>query len=147
MTKIFSAMVVVALCLGLGSSVLADGATVMKDVPIGGLLPSNDCTGEDLILSGTAKIVIRGNGGVHLGVSDVSAEGVDSGTIWEGVGVSTQNGSTRSGENGATVTTVTFKIRLKSGDTTFSQKLTTHITMNANGDVTSEVELENTSCR
>jgi len=135
-----------AVGIGLATEPALAGATVLKDLSIDGVLAANSCTGEDLALHGTALIVI-GTNGLHFKVANVTAEGVDTGRDWVGVGVSTQSFTSNTNANGTTSMTGTFKIQLKSGSDTFFAKTTSHVTVNANGETTSETELEILKCK
>jgi len=146
MKKFCSSIVVIAI-LGMFTATAFAGVLVLKDISIGGGLEGNECTGEDLFLTGTAHIVVKGGGNVHLKIADVSAEGVDSGDTWTSKSVSVQHGITTSGENGATNTTTVFRIRLKNGDDSFQAKITAHTTVDANGNVTSDFETESADCK
>ena len=140
-----SSLVIVAAC-GLFAVSAFAGATVLKAVQVGGLLPSNECTGEAVNLAGTAHVVLH-KGNLHLKISDVTATGVDTGRVWTSKSVSTQNQTSAGGPNGATVTTTTIKIQLQSGDDSFKSKITAHTTENANGDITVDFFTETFDCQ
>lgn len=147
MNKFIGGLVLATVIGAFTATAIASGAArVLSDIPIGGILEENDCSGEDLFLRGTAHIVIH-NGNVHLKIADVTATGVDTDTVWASKSVSVQKTTTSNGENGATTTTTVFRIRLASGNDRFQAKITAHTTVNANGDVTSEFETETADCK
>lgn len=145
MKNILSYAAILALCVCMGAPADA-GALVLKDFPIGGVLEANDCTEEAAVLAGIAHVVVNNNG-VHLKVSSATAEGEDTGTIWSSVSSAIQHQSTKAGVNGAMTTTTVFRIRLANEDSSFSVKMTSHTTVNANGDLTADFDFEDADCK
>jgi hypothetical protein len=145
--KNFCSCIVGIAMLGVFTATVFAGVLVLKDFPIQGALAANDCTGEVLTLSGTAHVVVKDGGNVHLKIADVSAEGVDSGDVWTSKSVSVQNGTTSTDENGASNTTTVFRIRLENGDDSFQAKITAHTTVDANGNVTSDFVTDEADCK
>jgi len=145
-TYALGVLAAVAICAPLVTAPARAQATVLQNLPIAGALPPNDCTGEPLLLAGTAQILLAPNG-LQLKVADVTATGAVSGDEWTGVGVSTQTVTTTGGASGASTNTFTFQIRLTNGDDWFLSKGTSHVTVNADGTITSDFEFDNLRCR
>ena len=137
----------VTLGAGLGVQSARAGATVLKDIPIGGTQDATDCCGEQVGLTGVAHVVLPPSGGVRLKISDVAGVGMDTGDDYVGVGVSTQIITNHVSENGATNSTFTFHLRMRSDNCEFLARGNAHITTNANGDVTSDFEFDSVTCK
>jgi hypothetical protein len=122
----------------------ASKATVYKDVEIGGDF-YNECCDELITLDGIGTVVVRDNG-LHFKVSEMTGTGVGSGNIYTIHNTLTQNESFTSG-NGAQTYTLTVSLNMiNENGCSFKLKMTVHVTVNANGDVTSEVSHIETTC-
>jgi len=113
-----------------------------KDLPVDAVF-SNPCCNEDVHVSGTAHLLITDNV-MHVTVSGITGVGLTSGLAYDGRGVA--------------VDTNIFYSNPFEGTRHFDLNLTNangcgfkltgilHITTNANGDVTAEVENVQASC-
>jgi len=146
-----------ALALGLvGTKPALAQATkekVCQDLDLTGLVLSNSCTGCDVTLtSGTAtvcqQLVTDSNGGQHLTVHvQAQGQGVDCDGNKYVVVINQQahqNDNIGPGAN-ATIKT-TIKAIGQGGAPNFNCHLLLHVTVNANGDVTSEIDKASSDC-
>jgi len=140
-------LALVALGTGLGSQSAQAGATILKDIPIAGVQDATVCCGELIDLTGVALVVLPPSGGVRLKIADVAGVGQSSGADYVGVGASTQILTNKTGENGATVSTFAFHLRMRSSVCGFLAHGTAHVTTNANGDVTADFDFESVTCK
>ena len=114
----------------------------VKDVPIDAVF-FNPCCDEAVHVFGTAHILITKNV-IHIGVSDVTGTGLESGYSYTGRGTSVETNVHYSSQFDGTLS---FHQNLTNGDgCSFKLKLLLHVTSNANGDVTAEVENVRVSC-
>jgi len=114
-----------------------------KNVPIDAVF-ANPCCNEDVHVFGTAHVLVTDNV-IHLTVSDVTGVGLTSGFTYDGRGASTESNIFYSNPSEGT-----FHINLNltnANGCAFKLALLLHITVNANGDVTAEVENVRVSCR
>ena len=112
-----------------------------KDIPIDGVF-FNSCCDENVRVSGTAHILVNRNV-IHIVVSDMTATGLESGYSYTGRGTSVENIVFYSQAEGS----FNFRLNLTNENGCgFMLKLLFHLTVNENGEVTSEVENVNVFC-
>ena len=108
----------------------------VRDIPIDAVF-YNPCCDEEVHVFGTAHILITKNV-IHIGVSDVTGVGLESGYSYTGRGTSVETNVFYSSQFDGTLS---FHQNLtNSNGCSFKVKLLLHVTSNANGDVTAEVE-------
>ena len=108
----------------------------VRDVPIDAIF-YNPCCDEDVHVFGTAHILITKNV-IHIGVSDMTGTGLDSGYTYTGRGTSVETNVHYSSQTDGTLS---FHQNLTNSDgCSFKVKLLLHVTSNAHGDVTADVE-------
>jgi hypothetical protein len=97
----------------------------------------NPCCEEEILISGIGHFVVNNNV-VHVSVADVTGIGLSSGSEYTSHGVIVQNNIKYSSPvEGSLI----FNLRMVNADgCSFKMKLTLHLTVNANGDVTANVE-------
>ena len=108
----------------------------VRDVPIDAVF-YNPCCDEEVHVSGTAHILVTKNV-IHIGVSDMTGTGLASGYSYTGRGTSVETNVFYSSQFDGTLS---YHLNLTNNDgCSFKIKLLLHVTSNANGDVTAEVE-------
>jgi len=114
----------------------------VKNVPIDAVF-SNPCCNDDVHVIGIAHILITANV-IHITVSDIAGVGVDSGSTYDGRGASVETNIFYSNQYEGTLS---FGLNLTNENGCgFRMKLLLHTTVNANGDVTAQVENVQVSC-
>jgi hypothetical protein len=112
-----------------------------KDIPIEGVF-FNSCCDESVRVSGTAHILVNRNV-IHIVVSDMTATGLETGYSYTGRGTSVENIVFYSQAEGS----FNYRLNLRNENGCgFMLKLLFHLTVNENGDITSEVENVNVFC-
>jgi len=118
-------------------------AYVEGDIPIE-FAVYNPCCEEDVLISGNMHIVVNNNV-EHITVDDLTGVGIDSGNEYTGLGVAVQNNIHY---NNPVEGGLTFKVNMVNDDgCSFRMKLTLHITVNANGVTTVNVEHAHIQCK
>ena len=108
----------------------------VRDIPIDAVF-YNPCCDEDVHVSGTAHILVTKNI-IHIEVSRMTGTGLESGYSYAGRGTSVETNVFYSSQFDGTLS---FHVNLTNSDgCSFRMKLLLHVTANANGDVTAEVE-------
>jgi hypothetical protein len=113
---------------------------------------ANEGLGEDVLLEGSIHEVTRstetGSGNIsftiHLNPQGISGTGLTTGDTYQGMGAFTLRGTLAPGET-FTVTDV-FQVIGPGPDNNFSAHTTFHVTVNANGELTSEVNNFSVEC-
>jgi|GEM_PF-2059882 len=116
---------------------------IVRSVPIEAVF-YNECCNEDVYLTGTAQFVVSKNI-IHVGVSDISGTGLSSGVTYTGVGTSTETNVFYSNQLEGTF--VFYLNVANQNGCSFRTKLTSHTSVNANGDVTAVVDKVQAQCR
>ena len=113
----------------------------------------NPCTGETVVVSGelliTNKATFDAAGGGHFTFTlvprQVRGEG-ESGTVYKAVGGQREHFNVNAGESLTDTFTNAFNLISQGGGDNFIVHITFHTTVNANGDVTSEMLLDRAEC-
>ena len=147
---------VVVCSLAMIAALLLIAVTVMAaiiinvDIPVSGTV-FNPCNGETLTFTGvdhfTARVVFDSAGGFHLTTHDnihVTATG-DQGNSYEGNQEDTNEVNGRVGVEQTFV--LTFSEISKGSEPNFEVHILEHVTVNANGTVTSFVDHFTANCR
>ena len=146
-----SAAVVVSLVL---VARLARAAVfIQQDIPIS-ITGFDSCTGEDILVSGTAHEVgaatLDNAGGAHIvahvNFQDVSGVGLTSGTVYHATAATTIEADLTNGAQEATMT-VDERFVAPGGNNNLFLHATLHTTINADGTVTSVVDNVTTGCQ
>ena len=124
-------------------------------VPLDVTFLGNPCTGDDMHFTGTIHLLAAetsdGNGGFHLhvdnNVSGVTAAGSPSGIVYHGVGGGWFEVNARPPFPFVSTETDVFGLISVGPTKNFFAKATFHITVNANGTVTSSVEQISVGCK
>jgi hypothetical protein len=142
------AVMVTALALAAGVALAqANTGKFSVTVPIDEVA-ENPCTGELVHFTGNLRILGHftqdANGGVHLHSSvqprGISGTGLESGTRYRGVGVSRSGVYFPPGEEPRQFTIVSrFHVVSEGSSDNWIEKLTIHVTVSANGELTAEV--------
>lgn len=112
-----------------------------KDVPIESVF-FNPCCDENVSVSGTAHVLINKNV-IHIVVKNISGVGLETGHAYTGRGASVENITFYTKDEGS------FGLKLNLTNENgcgFALKLLFHLTLNGNGEATSEVENVNVFC-
>jgi hypothetical protein len=97
----------------------------------------NPCCDEEVLISGIGHFVVNNNV-VHVTVADIAGTGLSSGSSYTTHGVVVQNNIKYSSPIEGTLI---FKVNMVNEDgCSFKMTMTLHLTVNANGDVVSNVE-------
>jgi hypothetical protein len=154
MTARFAPLVTLATALALAAPAVAADH---QRIPIGGSFPISyldECTGETvagtLEFSGHIDISTNAQGRTLFGYHEVdhaTLVGQTTGTIY--VSRATIESTSVTGGTGATTSTLTNSSHLLARGAVDNLDLTvvSHLTVNANGDVTSDVLIEHFACR
>ena len=124
-------------------------------VPLDVTFPANPCTGDDMHFTGTIHLLAAetsdGNGGFHIhfdnNVSGVTAVGTPSGIVYHGVGGGWFEVNARNPYPFVATETDVFGLISVGPTPNFFAKATFHITVNANGTMTSVVEKISVGCK
>ena len=151
MKKFIASLAIAFVAIVALSSSAISGATSEKDVAItGGVY--NTCCGEWVGLSGMGHVVINKNGS-HINVNGLTGAGYDlstgnpTGTTYTQQGSATQNVSSTSNANGTTTFNFNLNIRMKNAaGCSFVLHWHQHVTVNANGDITSTTSEYDITC-
>ena len=112
------------------------------DVPIEATF-FNECCDEEIHALGIAHIIVNDNI-LHLVVSDITGLGLNTGYSYVGRGASTQERTFPSEINGAFI----LRLNMTNEDgCSFKFKLTLILAVNANGEVTANIESIKTQCQ
>ena len=114
----------------------------VRDVPIDAVF-YNPCCDEAVHVFGTAHILMTKNV-IHLEVSDVTGTGLESGYSYIGRGTAVETNVHYASQFDGTL--IFHQNLINSDGCSFKMKLLLHVTSNANGDVTAEVENVRVSC-
>jgi len=138
------------------SPVIAHGAvTTNVSIPIEGEVFTDLC-GEDLIHTGGNLHILMSytvndnnvSGNVHFQPQAAKLVGLTTGREWVGTGMLHEHFSESLSNGAATFTSVSnFRIIGKGQAPNYIEQFIVHTTINANGDVTAEVSLENVECK
>jgi hypothetical protein len=157
MKKASSVGTLVALLAFFSAPLTAEVVTnIRNEINIFVFVPcANDGAGEVVALSGPIHTLIVSNtndntvsGKVHNQPQGISGEGVTTGDKYQGTGV-TQDHFTSSLQNGQLNETFVnnFRIIGQGRGNNFLLHTVTHLTINANGDVTADHEITSAECR
>lgn len=124
-------------------------------VPLDVTFLANPCTGDDMHFTGTIHLLAAetsdGRGGFHLhvdnNVSGVKAVGSPSGTVYHGVGGGWFEINARDPYPFVSTETDVFGLISVGSTPNYFAKATFHITVNANGSITSDVAKISMACR
>ena len=118
-------------------------AYVDSNIPIE-FVVYNPCCDEDVAISGSMHLVVNNNV-EHITVSGITGVGVNSGNQYTSHGVAVQNNIMY---NNPIEGSLVFKVNMVNDDgCSFNMKITLHITVNANGEVTATVENVQIHCK
>ena len=123
-------------------------------VPLDVTFP-NPCTADTMHFTGTIHLLAAetsdGSGGFHIhfdnNVSGVTAVGSPSGTVYHGVGGGWFELNARDPYPFVATSTSTFGLVSVGSAPNFFEQTTFHITVNANGTITSDVAKVSITCR
>ena len=157
MKRVTSVGTLVALLVFFSAQLTAEVVTnISQETNVNVFVPcANDGAGEVVALSGALHTLIISNtndnsisGMVHNQPQGISGEGLTTGRKYQGTGV-TQDHFVESLQNDqATETFVNnFRIIGQGRGNNFLLHVVSHITFNANGDVTADHEITSTECR
>jgi hypothetical protein len=118
------------------------GLINIRDMPVEAVF-FNQCCNEDVQIYGTAHIVVNENI-IHLVVSDMTGIGATTNYNYAGRGPSVETNVFYSNQFEGTLT---FILNMTNGNgCAFRLQGTLHMTMNANGDITANIEKITTNC-
>jgi hypothetical protein len=157
MKKVTSVGTLVASLVFYSAHLAAEVVTnISEEINITVFVPcANNGVGEEVAVSGPLHTLIISNtndntlsGKVHFQPQGISGEGLTTGSKYQATGV-TQDHFTTSLQTGqATETFVNnFRIIGQGRGNNFLVHLVSHVTFNANGDVTANHEIASTECR
>jgi hypothetical protein len=149
-------LVIVVVAAGVCRVAPASAADVSHDqtiVPLSSVVAANECTGEDVQISGQLHVVTNvvedTAGGAHVVVAltsqDLVGTGLTTGTVYHGREGSHSAFTSRSPQNEITAA---FSMTLASSGSAANLLLrgVFHETVNANGEVSAHVELDYAGC-
>ncbi|HJS54802.1 MAG TPA: hypothetical protein VJ765_09670 [Chitinophagaceae bacterium] len=114
----------------------------IRNIPVNSVF-FNECCAEDVQIFGTAHFVVS-NKIIHLQVSDMTGIGLSTNYNYVGQGTSVETNVFYSNQFEGTLT---FMLNMTNDNGCgFRLKATLHMTMNANGDITANVESINAKC-
>jgi hypothetical protein len=124
-------------------------------VPLDVTFVGNPCTGDDMHFTGTIHLLaaetLDGSGGIHIhfdnNVSGVTAVGTPSGTVYHGVGGGWFELNARNPYPNVATETDVFGLISAGSSPNFFAIATFHITVNANGTLTSDVARVSIGCK
>jgi hypothetical protein len=134
----------------------ASAAVVQNvSVPLDVTFLANPCTGDDMHFTGTIHLLAAetfdGSGGIHIhfdnNVSRVTAVGTPSGTVYHGVGGGWVEFNARDPYPFVYTETDVFGLISTGSSPNFFAIATFHVTVNANGTITSDVARISVGCR
>lgn len=153
--RVLIALMAVALMLGITPSTANAAVQENIKIPLAGL--EFDICGETLVhTSGNLHIKFtytendnRISGSAHFQPQGAKLVGTVSGNEYVGTGITRDNFSEPVGDNGATTFTFVnnFRIIGKGDAPNFLEHGVTHITLNADGELTADVHLESAECK
>lgn len=157
MKKVTNVGVLVALVVFFSAQLTAEVVTnIRQEININVFVPcANDGAGEVVALSGPLHTLIISNtndntvsGSIHNQPQGISGEGLTTGNAYRGTGV-TRTHFTESLDSGQANETFVnnFRIIGQGSGNNFLLHVVSHITFNANGDVTADHEITSTECR
>ncbi|HYV90529.1 MAG TPA: hypothetical protein VE978_02055 [Chitinophagales bacterium] len=113
-----------------------------KDVPVEDVF-FNECCGEEVHVTGTAHFLMTDNI-IHIVVKDISGDGLSTGYNYTGIGSSVNNIPFYNNQYDGQLT---FNLNMSNENgCSFMLHVTLHITLNANNEVTAELERIETTC-
>jgi hypothetical protein len=156
MKKVTSSILLALLVLFSAQLTAEVETNISQEINITVFVPcANNGAGENVALSGPLHTLIISNtndntvsGKAHTQPQGISGEGLTTGSKYQGTGV-TQAHFTESLQNGQANETFVnnFRIIGQGDGNNFLVHLLTHLTINANGDVTADHEIASTECR
>jgi hypothetical protein len=152
----FSLLVIVVIVGGIWHAGAASAATTSHEdvtIPLSAVVPATDCVGEDVQVTGELHIVTQvvedSAGGTHVVVTlasrDLVGTGATTGTVYHGAEGSHSAFTSRDLQNEITASFRLVLLSSGSGPNLFAYGVF-HETVDPNGEVRAEVELERAGC-